>query len=135
MRTLGNTFDETTRLRVVDCITVLLAVSLPWSTSATGILSAIWLVAVLFTLQREDRNILFTPAGGLPVLLVLLGVIGMAWADVSLAERWAGLVSFLKLLFVPLMLVHFRRSQHGMAVFAAYAMSCVILLTASYWFW
>ena len=44
------TLDEATRRRVVDWLTVLLAVSLPWSTSATGILSALWLVAVLFTL-------------------------------------------------------------------------------------
>ena len=85
MRTLGRTLDEATRRRVVDWLTVLLAVSLPWSTSATGILSVLWLVAVLFTLTWEDRDVLFTPAGGLPVLLVLLGIAGMAWADVNLA--------------------------------------------------
>lgn len=129
---LGTRLDAATRLRVVDWITVLLAVSLPWSTSATGILSVIWLIAVVFTLTREDVDILFTPAGGLPVLLVLLGVAGMAWADVSLAERWSGLASFLKLLLVPLVLMHFRRSQSGAYVFIAYAISCVVLLCASY---
>jgi hypothetical protein len=117
---------------VVDWLTVLLAVSLPWSTSATGILSVLWLAAVVFALTREDRGVLLTPAGGLPVLLVVFGVAGMLWADVSLFERWGGVESFLKLLFIPLLLVHFRRSGRGMHVFAAYALSCIALLLASY---
>jgi len=129
---LGKNLDRAARLRVVDVLAVLFAVSLPWSTSATGILSIVWLVAVLATLDRGDRDILLTPAGGLPVLLVLLGIAGMAWADVSLAERWNGLESFLKLLFIPLLLVHFRRSDAGMHVLAGYAFSCVVLLLASY---
>jgi len=132
MLSLGNGFDETTRLRVVDVLTVLLAISLPWSTSATGVLSVLWLVALVFTLTHEDRDLLVTPAGGLPVLLVFLGIAGMAWADVSFAERWGGLDSFLKLLFIPLLLVHFRRSGRGLDVFAAYALSCIVLLLMSY---
>ncbi len=84
------------------------------------------------TLARDDREILLTPAGGLPVLLVLLGVAGMAWADVSLSERWGGLGSYFKLLFIPLLFVHFRRSGRGMAVFAGYALSCIVLLLLSY---
>jgi hypothetical protein len=132
MRTFGRTLEEATRRRVVDWLTVLLAVSLPWSTSATGILSVLWLVAVFFTLTWEERDVLFTPAGGLPVLLVLLGIAGMAWADVNFAERWGGLGSFLKLLFIPLLLVHFRRSKLGLHVFAGYALSCIALLLASY---
>jgi predicted branched-subunit amino acid permease len=120
------------RLRIVDWLAVLLAVSLPWSTSATAVLSVIWLIAVAFTLAREDGDILRTWAGGLPVLLVLLGIAGMAWADVSLTELWKGLDSFLKLLFVPLLLVHFRRSERGLCVFAGYALSCMALLLVSY---
>jgi O-antigen ligase len=132
MRALTMSLDQATRVRVVDWLTVLLAVSLPWSTSATGILSVLWLAAVVFALTREDRGVLLTPAGGLPVLLVLLGAAGMAWADVSLAERWDGLTSFLKLLFVPLLFVHFRRSERGMEVFSGYALSCTALLIVSY---
>jgi len=132
MLAVGNRLDEATRLRVVGWITVLLAVSLPWSTSATSILSVIWLIAVAFTLTRDDRTILFTSAGGLPVLLVLLGVLGMAWANVGFAERGEGLASFLKLLFIPLMFMHFRRSRQGMSVIAAYVISCVVLLAVSY---
>jgi len=128
----GKGLNAKSRLRVVDWLTVLLAISLPWSTSATGILLVVWLVAVVFTLTPEDRDILVTPAGGLPVLLVLLGIAGMAWADVSFAERWGGLDSFLKLLFVPLMFMHFRWSRHTTIVFAGYALSCIALLCTSY---
>jgi hypothetical protein len=132
MRALSMSLDQATRVRVVDWLTVLLAVSLPWSTSATGILSVLWLAAVVFALTREDRGVLLTPAGALPVLLVVFGVAGMLWADVSLFERLGGVESFLKLLFIPLLLVHFRRSGRGMHVFAAYALSCIALLLASY---
>ena len=124
--------DEPTRLRVIDWLTILLAASLPWSTSASGILSVIWLIAVIFTLMRADGRVLFTAAGGLPVVLVLLGVAGMAWAEVSLAERWDGLDSFLKLLFIPLLLIHFRRSGRGMDVVIGYVLSCLVLMLASY---
>ena len=128
----GQSLDRSTRLRVVDTLAIVLAVSLPWSTSATAILAELWLVALAFTLAREDRDILFTAAGGLPVLLVLLGLAGMAWADVSLVERWGGLGSFLKLLFIPLLMIHFRRSEQGVKVLAGYALSCILLLLISY---
>jgi O-antigen ligase len=56
-----------------------------------GILLALWLVALIPTLEWSDvRRELIKPGGGLPVLLFLLGVVGMAWADVSLLERWNG---------------------------------------------
>jgi O-antigen ligase len=132
MLALGKTLDPATRLRVVDVLSVLLAVSLPWSTSVSAIVSVLWLVVFVATLERDDYDILFTPAGGLPVLLVLLGIAGMAWADVSLVERWKGLDSFLKLLFIPMLLLHFRRSGRGMYVFAGYALSCAALLLVSY---
>jgi len=57
------------------------AVSLPWSTSATGILLVLLLLALIPTLDWDGlRRELVTAAGGLPVLLVALGVLGMAWA-------------------------------------------------------
>jgi len=56
----------------------------------------------------------------------------MLWADVSLHERWKGVDSFFKLLAIPLLLVHFRRSKRANWVFGAYALSCVALLIVSY---
>jgi O-antigen ligase len=125
----------TERLRLADTadwLAVATVVSLPWSTSATGILLALLLLALIPTLDWADlRRVLVTPAGGLPVLLVALGVLGMTWADVTLAERWGGVGSFFKLLVIPLLLVQFRRSDRGVWVFGGYLLSCILLLAAS----
>jgi O-antigen ligase len=116
-----------------DILAVAIAVSLPWSTSATAILVGTWFFTLVPVLRWDDlRREILTPAGGLPVLLVLLGIAGMLWADVTLLERWKGLDSFLKLLAIPLLLVQFRRSHRGDWVFAGYLFSCVALLAASF---
>jgi len=108
------------------------AVSLPWSTSATSILIVAWLFALIPTLSWTDlRRELTTAAGGLPVLLVVFGLVGMLWADVTLFERWQGFGSFLKLLVIPLLFTQFRRSDGGARVFAGYLWSCIVLLVAS----
>lgn len=130
---LAPSFDASRLRRAADALVVALAVSLPWSTSATGILAALWLLVSIPPLDLSDlRRVVMTPAGGLPVLLVLLAAIGMLWADVSWAERWDGLVAFLKLLFIPLLFVQFSRSQAGRGVFVWYLASCLVLLGASY---
>ena len=105
------------------------AVSLPWSTSATAIFVVLWVLALIPTLSWIDfRRDLATPAGGLPVLLFALGLLGMLWADATLLERWKGLDLFFKLLAIPLLLVQFRRSSHAHWVFAGYLFSCIALL-------
>jgi O-antigen ligase len=115
-----------------DILAVAIAVSLPWSTSATAILVGVWFFTLLPVLRLEElRREILTPAGGLPVLLVLLGIAGMLWADVTLLERWKGLDSFLKLLAIPLLLVQFRRSERGTWVFAGYLLSCIALLVVT----
>jgi O-antigen ligase len=115
-----------------DILAVAIAVSLPWSTSATSILVALWFFTLVPVLRWDEvRRESLTLAGGLPVLLVLLGAAGMLWADVALIERWKGLDSFLKLLAIPLLLVQFRRSGHGNWVFAGYLLSCIVLLAAT----
>jgi len=118
--------------KTADILAVAIAVSLPWSTSATAILVGVWFFALLSVLRWKDlRREILTPAGGLPVLLVLLGVAGMLWADVTWVERWKGLDSFLKLLAIPLLLVQFRYSERGTWVFAGYFLSCVALLVVT----
>ena len=125
-------FDQAKLRRAADWPAVALAVSLPWSTSATGILAVLWIVAVLPTLDRRAlRETLLTPAGGLPVLLVAFGVAGVLWADVAWADRWNGVGSFLKLLVIPLMFVYFRGSNRGFCVFGGFLVSCVILLVVA----
>jgi len=130
---IANTFDRIRLERLADAMAVAVAVSLPWSTSATGILLVLWLLAVIPTLSwSELRREITTPAGGLPVLLVLLGIVGMLWADVTWIERWKGVESFFKLLLLPLLFVQFRRSERADWVFGGYALSCVALLVVSF---
>jgi O-antigen ligase len=125
--------DRTLLTRAADALAVAVAVSLPWSTSATSILVVVWLVVLLPTLRlAELRRELTTAACGLPVLLLLFGIAGMLWADVALIERWRGLDSFLKLLVIPLLFIQFRRSEHADWVFGGYVIACVALLLASY---
>lgn len=126
-------FNRALLTRAADAAAVAVAVSLPWSTSATSILVVVWLVVLLPTLRlAELRRELVTPAGGLPVLLLLFGVAGMLWADVTLIERWKGLDSFFKLLVIPLLFIQFRRSERAHWVFGGYVIACVALLLASY---
>ena len=129
---LASQFDSARLARNADALAAAVAVSLPWSTSATGILLVLWFIAVIPTLSLTDlRREVLTAAGGLPVVLVLLGIAGMAWADVSFVERWKGLNSFVKLLVIPLLLAQFRRSERADWVFGGYVLSCVVLLVAS----
>jgi O-antigen ligase len=119
--------------RAADALAVAVAVSLPWSTSATSILVVVWLIALLPTLRlTELRRELTNAAGLLPVLLLLFGAIGMLWADVDWIERWKGLDSFLKLLVIPLLFIQYRRSERADWVFGGYVIACVALLLASF---
>ena len=117
--------------RIADGSAAALAISLPWSTSATSLLALLWLIAViplldLTTLRRE----ISTPAGGFPVLLWVLGIIGMLWAvDVPFKERLGGLSSFHKLLFIPLLMIQFRRSTRGAWVLTGYLPPAALFLS------
>src|SRR6478735_6824835 len=95
--------------QIADGLAAAVAVSLPWSTSATSILIVLWIIAVVPTLDVPSvRREVLSAAGGLPVLLWILGAIGMLWADVSWSERMAGLSGFHKLMLIPLLLAQFR---------------------------
>lgn len=125
--------DHARLTEAADWLAVATVVSLPWSTSATGILLVLLLIALIPTLDWADvRRELVTPTGGLPVLLVALGVLGITWADVTLAERWGGVGSFFKLLMIPLLMTQFRRSENGHRVLIGFLIACVALLIASW---
>jgi O-antigen ligase len=126
-------FDRPFLVRLADWAAVAVAVALPWSTSAVGIAIAVWLVLLLPTLSGASvKRELATPAGGLPVVLWCLAVIGMFWADVSWHDRFAGLDSFHRLLAIPLLLAQFRRSENGIWVILGFFFSSITVLLASY---
>jgi hypothetical protein len=126
-------FDRVRLERLADWLAVGVAVSLPWSTSATGILIAAWLLAVLPILDVASvRRELATAAGGLPVLLWVLAAVGMLWADVTWSERINGLGGYHRLLIIPLLLTQFRRSEHGIWVIYGFFASMLGLLLTSW---
>jgi len=127
------TVDRKQLAHLADWAAVTVAVALPWSTSATSILLVVWLITLIPTLDaaaiwREVKS----PAGGLPVLLWLLGAIGMLWADVSWPERFAGVGGFHRLLTIPLLMAQFRRSENGRCVLYGFLASAMVLLLASW---
>jgi O-antigen ligase len=126
-------FDRSRWTAVVDWLAVGVGVSLPWSTSVTAILVALWILAVLPTLDAASlRRGLTTAAGFLPVLLWVLAAVGMLWADVSFADRLGGLGKFHRLLVIPLLLVHFRRSERGVWVIYGFFAASLVLLIVSW---
>ncbi len=83
--------------QLADGLVIAIAVALPWSSSVVSILVVLWLLALLPTLRARDvRREVATAAGALPVVLVVLGALGMLWADVPWPERLGGLDSFLE---------------------------------------
>jgi len=116
-----------------DGLAVAVAASLPWSTSATGILVALWLLASLPTLDIAGlRRELRSAPGGLPVLLVAFALAGLSWADASASERLRGVEPFLRLLMIPVLFAQFRRSDRGMWVGAGFLSSATVLLALSW---
>jgi O-antigen ligase len=125
--------DRLRQAEVADWLAVAVAVTLPWSTTATSILIALWLLVVLVTLDVASlRRELATAAGFLPVLLWLLAAVGMLWADVGFTERLAGLGKFHRLLVIPLLLMQFRRSERGVWVLYGFFASVVVVLFVSW---
>ena len=121
--------------QLADWLAVGVALSLPWSTSATSVL-----VVALVSRLAADARCQRTPTrgrfrrGGLPALLWALGALGMLWAAVSWGERFEGLGSFHRLLAVPLLLAQFRGSDRGMLVLRGFLVSATCLLATSWAF-
>jgi len=119
--------------RAADLLAAAVLVSIPWSTTATAVLVVLWLLALVPTLDwPAARREVWTPAGGLPVLFVLLAAVGMLWADASWRERLGGLDSFHRLLVIPLLFAQFRRSENGRWAVYGFFASCTVLLVLSY---
>jgi O-antigen ligase len=130
---------------MADWLVVAIAAALPWSTSATAILIALWFATVLPTLDfpavyeecRKPGATRPVLAAALSVLLVLWAGLALLWADAIWAERFAAFARFGKLLALPLLLVQFHRSHRGAWVLLAFLISCTVLLLTSYFlaFW
>lgn len=120
-------------LLAVDLLAVMIAASLPWSTSATSILVVLWVIVVAPTIDWERFVLdLAHLAYALPVLLLALAILGTVWADGPWAVRLHGIKPVAKLLLIPLLLYHFQRTRRGPWVLIAFLASCTLLMILSW---
>ena len=128
--------DPAARILIVDLLAVLIAIVLPWSTSAVGIAAALWVIAVLPTLEIAPfLRSLKRPASAWPIAMVALALVGTLWSDASWGERLYAVGPTAKMLLLPLLLYHGERSPRGIWVFKGFLASCLILAAASWIVW
>ena len=119
--------------RTADIFAVLIALSLPWSTSLVGIFAVAWLVTVAPTLDiRVFLESLKRPMCALPIALFALALVGTLWSDAPWGVRLYAVSPTSKLLVLPVLLYHFERSTRGMWVFVAFLVSCTLLMAMSW---
>jgi O-antigen ligase len=119
--------------RTADIVAVLIALSLPWSTSLVGIFAVAWLVTVAPTLDiRSVLESLKRPICALPMALFALALVGTLWSDAPWGVRLYAVGPTSKLLVLPALLYHYQRSSRGMWVFAAFLVSCTLLMAMSW---
>jgi O-antigen ligase len=116
-----------------DWFAVAIAIALPWSTTAIAVFVVLWFFALLGSWNIGERvHERWMLAGLLPVAVWVVGLLGLLWASVPLAERLAGLNSFHKLLAIPFLAVQFRDSHRGLWVLIGFLVSCTVLLVLSW---
>jgi len=118
---------------VADWLAVAAAVSLPWSTSVTSILTGAWVVVALFTLDRESiERVRWMAAVVFPLAIAVYAILAVTWSDVAWPLRLRSLPTVVKLAVIPLFLIHFRRTGAYGPVFIGFFVSCCALLVASW---
>jgi O-antigen ligase len=116
-----------------DIIAVLLALSLPWSTSLVGIFAVVFVLTLAPTIEwRAFLDELRRPVSALPIALFALAVVGTLWSDAPWGTRSYAIGPLAKFLVLPLLIYHFERSARGMWVFWAFLISCVLMMLMSW---
>lgn len=116
----------------VDVVAILLAASLPWSTSVVSILGVVMLVTMApFLDVQRLLQILKQPISLAPIALFLLALAGTLWSDAAWGARLYAVGPAAKLLVLPALFYHFERSERGLWVFAAFLGSCVLMVMMS----
>jgi O-antigen ligase len=117
----------------VDVFAILLALSLPWSTSLTGIFSGAMLLArIPFLDLNSFWRLVKQPICAVPIALFALAAIGTLWSDADWSMRSYAVKPAFKLLFLPVLFYHFQRSERGLWVLIAFLLSCTLLEAASW---
>ena len=125
--------DPAAWAKAADIFAVLIALSLPWSTSLVAIFAVALLVAMApFLDVRAFLSSLKRPICALPIALFALAIFGTFWSDAPWGARLYAIGPTTKLLLLPLLFYHFERSARGMQVFIAFLVSCTLLMVMSW---
>jgi hypothetical protein len=117
----------------INMYPVLVAASIPWSTTAIAILMIVWFFVLIPTIEPHlFLRFLKHPACFLPIAFFALAVIGTLWADGPWSARLHGVSPVAKLLAIAFLFYHFGRSTRGMWVYAAFLVSCALLHVMSW---
>ena len=116
-----------------DVFAILIAVSLPWSTSLVAIFATALLVSMgPFFDAKGFLQSLKRPICALPVALFALAAVGTLWSNVPWGVRLYAVGPSAKLLMLPVLLYHFERSARGLQVLIAFLVSCFLLMVMSW---
>jgi O-antigen ligase len=125
--------DQAAWMATADIAAVMLAASLPWSTSLVGIFGVVLVVVMLPTIDVGDfAASLKRPSSAAPVALFVLALVGTLWSEARWGMRFYAVAPTAKLLLLPLLFYHFERSRRGLWVLIAFLASCVALLGVSF---
>lgn len=120
--------------KAADVAVVLMAASLPWSTSLVAIFAVVWLLLLIPTIELRDfTETLRRPACFLPVIFFALAVVGTLWAtDIPWAARLQGINPVAKLIAIPILIRHFEKSGRGLWVAFGFLASCTAVMLTSW---
>jgi O-antigen ligase len=125
--------DPAAWVTTADVFVVLIALSLPWSTSLVAIFAIVLLVSMTpFLDVRAFLQSLKRPICALPIALFALAVAGTLWSDAPWGVRLYAIGPTAKLLVLPVLFYHYQRSTRGMWVFIAFLASCILLMAMSW---
>ena len=104
----------------VDLYPILVAASLPWSTTAVVVFLSIWFIVLIPTIEpAKFWRSLHAPSSLAPFFFAV-AVIGMLWADGPWSARLLALGPMGKLFVLPFLFYHFSRSTRANWVFGAF---------------
>jgi O-antigen ligase len=125
--------DPAAWVTTADVFVILIALSLPWSTSLVAIFAIVLLVSMTpFLDVRAFLQSLKRPICALPIAFFVLAVVGTLWSDASWGARFYAISPTAKLLVLPLLFYHSGRSTRGMWVLVAFLVSCTLLMAMSW---
>jgi O-antigen ligase len=125
--------DPAAWTKVSDFVAILLALSLPWSTSLVGIFGAVLLITVAPTVELKGFIAsLKRPISAFPIALFVLALVGTLWSDATWGARFHAVGPAAKLLVLPVLFYQFERSARGSWVLVAFLVSCMLLMLMSW---